>query len=467
MWKAVGKLKEKGILDGVQRRGTRVISTDLDIGSSEPVAGATGPLWRRLAAQIEADSLAGSLGHSGTIPSIKQLQARHGTGFRTVKKALNELVGNGMISPVGRGFRLATGSAPRASGTVLIFVYAESEQISLRYLDPALLRTIEVSLHQAGLNPLIIRYHGHGQSIRYTNHATGGPWQPAQGILGCLWIVLFPHEILENCCRRLLALSCPLAVFDNSETGRFPAYFYNNARVKFLKGAPFGMGAAVVGTRLLALGHRSVGYFSAHFEQSWSSDNWKSLKRVYDAAGAGFRTRRFTSDRPFAGVPDAESYDVAGPAFDFAAKNAPSLPHGTPALLREHLSRISGSAVNHSWYVWGLACCLEPAFRKALQDPSITAWVCSLDDEAILALLFLKRNGIAVPRRISVVGFLNGLESLKNNLASCSDNYEGILHSAIDFIIRPNVLGSARSKKTIRFGSVLVERGSLGQAPKV
>jgi hypothetical protein len=54
---------------------------------------------------------------------------------------------------------------------------------------------------------------------------------------------------------------------------------------------------------------------------------------------------------------------------------------------------------------------MRPAFEQALNDDEATAWVGDNDSTALAMLEFFTQRGIAVPQKLSVVGFDNYLES--------------------------------------------------------
>lgn len=65
---------------------------------------------------------------------------------------------------------------------------------------------------------------------------------------------------------------------------------------------------------------------------------------------------------------------------------------------------------HHSWHfnnLFWLALDMEPAFSKALEDGSITGWLCANDAIAFMAMRYLQMRGKKVPLDIAVAGFDN------------------------------------------------------------
>lgn len=137
----------------------------------------------------------------------------------------------------------------------------------------------------------------------------------------------------------------------------------------------------------------------------------------------------------------------------------------TRNVLAQHISENLEPQLNQSYYLLGVACAIEPLCKQALQDSTITAWVGGDDDEAVCALSFLKRNRVAVPGKISCVGFNNSLTSLRNNLTSHSWNYDAIFSAMVNHIIRPDWPGAQQQHAPAAMGGYVVERGSTSAAP--
>ena len=465
MWKAAGRLKSEGVLQSAGRKGTIIVRKTAIISSLGAAPGAQQTfVWQNITTRIESDLLSGSLGRTGILPSAKQLRARYGVNPRTLRKSLRALAGAGVLVAYGRTFRLAAHPAPSHSGEVLVFIYGEHEELSLKHLDAGLLRAIESFCHQSGLRPTFVRYWRNGASISYVNYRTHAPWTgPAGMLLGCLWLVLFDHEVLEECCRRLLGLSCPVAVLDDTGKKEYPPFFREHQRVKFFTGVGKGAAGEAIGRLLIILGHRRCAYISTHFAEGWSISNHTGLARAYEKIGAAGAVQRFVVDAPGTGIRLSDVHDFSR-IITQTHERAIIPPGMSQSDLRVHYARTISPVAGHSMYLWRIACDMKPLMQRALRDRAITAWVCGDDEEAVAALDFLKRKSIEVPQRISVAGFNSSLDALKNNLTSYGDNYEAIIHAMIDFVVRPNVLGSARRKKTIMIDGFLVERGTTGPA---
>jgi DNA-binding LacI/PurR family transcriptional regulator len=106
---------------------------------------------------------------------------------------------------------------------------------------------------------------------------------------------------------------------------------------------------------------------------------------------------------------------------------------------------------------------LQPMFERALADTTITAWVCATDSIATQALAFLENRDIAVPGRISLVGFDNSPLSTMYGLTSYDFDQQNLFNHAISFAIGRR--GSAESPGTaVECPGTLIERQTTGKA---
>ena len=160
--------------------------------------------------------------------------------------------------------------------------------------------------------------------------------------------------------------------------------------------------------------------------------------------------------------PDMGSKGIARWAAD-SLRTSPRLSPGIPRPeLKAHLERKAAAALSHSFYLWDTATALESLMHRALRLRETTAWVTSDDFEAVNAYTFLRRRGIAVPGRISLVGFNNSIDALRLNISSCDRNIEGLINAMYNYVVNPHLLGSALRKKVISLAGHVVARGSSG-----
>jgi len=392
------------------------------------------------------------------MPSMKELQARYNADYRTVKKALARAAAHRAIPDSGRS-RRGPETAP-ALHNVPIFIYDHHDELSLQYLDTEVLRTIEHACRSNGLNPTFVRYRREGPSFRYINHATASFWQPDGNELGAFWIVLAQSEILDDCCSRLLALKAPIAVFDSTDEQTFPAFFRNSARTAFFEAMPAGRAGEMLGSLLLKLGHRRVAYVSTHFGTLWSRGNAEGLRRAFSAAGAGHSVSFVTHDHP---PDDSPSATVAASLGAEATRLGRLHSRFGNKLLHSLFRRTVESATKQAYRSWLFAEGMEKLFSRALKDRGVSAWVCANDSEAIQALDFLKRHGIAVPRTLSVAGISNTIDAVRFSLTSCGDDFATIFRAMADYVVRPGAV--SRDAKVRPITGFIVERGSTGPAP--
>jgi hypothetical protein len=418
MHKVVGSLRSAGVLQTGPRRSTVVAAPERittravprERWGEEPC----GPLvWQSVARRIEEDMLCGVFGSESALPSLKEMHGHYGANYRTLRKAVDDLVAQRLLIRHGRALRIARHARRPGGHEVLVVLPGINEDLTLDYLDARHLRVVEESCRAAHVQPLFVRYDERAGSYRYVLHARGTEWgeRATDNLLGSVWIVLYESHVNDDCCTRMLAHGRPVAVFDAIGSLNYPPYFLDNRRVKFFCNPDMARPSEVATQHLLHLGHRHIGFFSTMFEQYWCKERLTGIRRALRSAGLG-------ADMAHAFVVDS---------------------FGLPAEK------------------------LEPLMVDALQDPRVTGWIFGDDNEALVGMRFLRERGIDVPGQISVIGFNNSMEALKHDLTSYYENSEALLRAAVNYVISPAALGRAGRRKVIAFDGYLVERGTTAK----
>lgn len=107
---------------------------------------------------------------------------------------------------------------------------------------------------------------------------------------------------------------------------------------------------------------------------------------------------------------------------------------------------------------------LQPLFERARNDGA-TAWVGVSDAVALQALHFLRREGLTLPRDISLAGFDNVLETFSHGLTSYSFNATGAVGRLLDHIVQPRKNRPA-AHAVYDTPGYLVERETTGPVPR-
>jgi DNA-binding LacI/PurR family transcriptional regulator/DNA-binding transcriptional regulator YhcF (GntR family) len=461
MVKAVHELRLQGRIETIHGKSVRAIRP-----AGGPAAASQKPapsikLWQSIRRDLERSILTGACDRSAALPSLKEMKNRFGASYRTLKKALDYLRAQGTIERYGRGYRAARHANPAGRYEILIFIYREDETLSLSYLDPHLIRHIESICRQAGAAATFIRYVRIKGETFYANHLTGKPWkqQSADRVLGCMWIVLFPEEIVDDCCQRLLKTGKPVAVFEGRGAHAFPSFFADNHRVKFFAGGDTELPGRIVGSYLTRLGHRRCAFFTCTFHREWAQARLRGLEKVVAKTGAGSSVSAFTVDNPGAHYSLPRTWqELARQIFAAASQAIPQPSAARQDRLTAVLERAASEGLGEGYYHWVLERELEPLFMRALADANITAWVFGDDTEAIIGLDFLKRNRTAVPGRISVVGFNNSQAALAADLTSYNNDFEAVMNAMLNYLLRPDSGSDVYAGKEVVLDGYVVER---------
>jgi hypothetical protein len=98
-----------------------------------------------------------------------------------------------------------------------------------------------------------------------------------------------------------------------------------------------------------------------------------------------------------------------------------------------------------------------------LGDAAVSAWVADNDVTALVCLSYLESRQVAVPLRVSVVGFDDGNFALVNNLTSYNFNCRAVMLAALNHLLAPSAAGPRR----VEIEGFVAQRLSTGVAPTV
>ncbi len=377
--------------------------------------------WRSAAEQIETDLLYGRLGETTALPSAKELQARCGVSYRTLRKALEYLVHRGVLTyDVGR-YR-PTSSAASRTGTIVV-VARGNRSGSLSVQTPYtqdLLRSLERECGRRSVTLAVATCYFEGRALvgsarvrRAILSAVG-----STSLLGFVFITTgltsrtgYAREILEM----LTGFDAPVAVqVDNADidlitrTGRHPVR-------AFTLGSDAEAGAAV-GRYLLRLGHRRIAYLAAVHANTWSRARLAGLRRSVESEPNATVYAVTLDTSGFARRSNVLPRDIRG-SFDGL------LPAGVgPADITDREFDVVLAAARRVSRSYHLREALVPLIERCLGRDRVSALVAANDEHALHCLDLLERRRVAIPHTISVVGFDDSLDALDRQLTSyCFD----------------------------------------------
>lgn len=458
MLKAAHVLEGEGVLEVVKGRGLSVAGIP-----DEPVVSPK-PKWRQLSEQVERDIVLGVFEPGRPLPQLKQLTARYGVDYRTLKRALDTLVGDGTLAVYGGTYHLSrlTTARQRAGGRgtrssralVLLLTHGTEGGEQSRTQDPRYSQFLNVLERESILSDFRLKLVSREEGLEWFAHH---PREPVIGHLVSFSNFLHFGEQYD----RLLSYGLPVAV---ASTGsRFPSIHSPNRRLfrGFLTASTESAGRDV-GEYLYAHGHRRVAFICPYHKADWSRARLRAIRGVYAKAGhedavTAFVKPEYSSNDDYLGV--AESKPRPGePTF-------PDIGGVMPELLSanvEHVHRLYRELYRDREI---LSYCI-PLFEAALADRSITAWVCSIDYIALFALDYLRSKRVAVPEQVSLLGYDDLEGARERTLSTYRFDMQTMARNMVNHILNPDYGPLKRTPQIAEIGGMVIERGTSGPAPQ-
>lgn len=459
MYKAVSLLKRSGALVSSGSRGIMVAGA-IPAMAQAPCAPVLTPQapstrWRTVKQKISAQLLNATLPAGRLLPSRKELLRRFDIGPATLRRALRELEADGRLVRVPRGYRAPGLLASSARGATVLFVTHTSDATQIPILTPRMpdtLRELERECLSRGLRLLLRSF----DQVRSTGPSAGS----SDPVLGAVMTTIAPYrERFLGALSAIDAAGLPCCLIDESmpDDGLRSATSRPLQRVWALGTGP--VAGELMGRHLLALGHSRVAYLSRLPETETTSPRLRGLRCAFDSAGLPasaitLRCAEALGDSEMGSSPEFRLFD-----------------DNVCQAVRRYATAMRGVRVEPdvSEFVWSFgrrhweARPTQRMCAATLEDRSITAWVCNNDTLALLALDFLERAGVSVPRTLSVVGFDDTLEAFSRGLTSYNFASEATVQAALDHIISPR-RRRVRDPWSAEIPGVVMVRASSGPA---
>jgi DNA-binding GntR family transcriptional regulator len=473
MWKAVSALKDEGILQGKHGERTRIATSQATVrfyNESRPDTGAsatgeTALMWQKVKRALKHDVFKATFGSAGILPTIKELQARFGTAYPTIKKALHSLCTEQVIEPYRRGYRRCTVKQRRRFSRVVALIRTyQSGSIPIWDFDEMILRGFETECAHAGMTISIITYTEKDDSLLFSDIRTGRPCtiDEDDGLAGYILFVQTRYSLTENMLQYLSRRKRPVAILDEIDGWQLPRMLARNPLVQVFSAVAMPKAARKVAHHLLDLGHRSIAYISPFHGSRWSRQRLEALTAAYDNAGYRKAVHPFTIDDSssildyrekaarHANVQELMTFyrswkEKAPP--DFQSQLDPGLQIGiTMASCRAEL--YAG---------------MTDLLRKALSQPGITAWVAANDQAAQIIQKFLNIKRISTPDGLSYISFDDTLDSLKMRITSYNPNLAALATLIFNFLLYPRTTVLPQKNRKIIVEGAIIDRGTTGQ----
>lgn len=458
--KAVQQLKEEGYCTVKPGGGIRISGRGAipDEKVSTPQAGG----WRRVYASLKQQIESGVFPPGVALPSIKEMMARFGAQFRTVRKACDRLERDLAIVRSGRRYYIATAATGSPGKKIVVMGRYGSGEALLSY-------SVNAEEFWRSLERESVRIEAHisVMAVDQVLRMDEATLERSMGSVDTLGIIVLTLALDTNSIRCLASvlggLRVPVAWFDELGTTIFPPWsmrYHRHLIVGFRGPDSAGM---VVGEELYRKGHRRVACFDL-FAGSVVHPRLLAIRRFFTERSSGARVDILVTDfNEYAEMDRRVATEAPFTEIDRCVKGIRRYAEKTTGIALEHDPFwVAGARFNHALLGRML---FEPLFERALGDRSITAWVAFNDLVGCLALDFLAARGIRTPRDIAVAGFDDTLQAFMRGLTSYSFNVRQAVRTIVEHLAQPSKACAGGDWRRTLVPGILMQRGSSAGSP--
>lgn len=409
-------------------------------------AGAVRGKWLAAAEEMRQRIESGRWKSGSRLPSVGELCADLAVTHPTLRKAMERLVGAGLVEPLARGWRVVVRGRTSAGLVIGLLRRCQEQGAPLVEADREAFfrRALELEASRRGLRIESWGIDEAGNLYRGKEPWTGNPAKVLAAVVVSLWHMREPTRSLSA----LNGLSIPVAIWDERSNEEDRPEF---PRVRWFRSGLSEKAGSVVGRHLVDQRHRHIGWISPFQGSLWSTRRQIGLAKACAQAVPAVALHSFVlADRwaPEQYTPDPE----------VARSLMEPLVALTPGALRSSLEAVveSGQALLRDRE---LLLAMDGLFEKALRTPGLTAWVCANDDVARIAWNWLDDRGVAVGRDLALVGFDNTMAAQTAGLTSMSFLEDDLASGMVSYLLDP---GHWRSNGVVSLVGSLVVRGSSG-----
>jgi DNA-binding LacI/PurR family transcriptional regulator/DNA-binding transcriptional regulator YhcF (GntR family) len=463
MGKVVQRLSDSGVVSSRNRQGIRLCKVT---GTSCHVVqhrmnDRLEYAWERVTKTLMFDIHSGVYRKGSLLPDVKQLTNRYGVSYRTMVKALREIVQRNLVSRSGKRFLVPYPHAGGGKSVVLVTRGTPRDEffvLSGRSVEN--LRTFENYCVQAGLELIVAVVNDAGIRLRqpcarYVSLEEAMQRTTVMGFV--LWTMSMQVYDPGRIVHQLASYQKPVAVFDEEGSVVPP-----RAAAAFPPIRYFSLGNSMapgkhVARHLLRLGHRHVAYVSTDHQSLYSRNRLTGLEQEYADAGL---------DRVLPSCMQAayRSRTTASMITDLFTKlcrekwievlKGVEIPIPVRAvIMRDHL----GEVRNRQFFRNDL----YPLLESIVAGRHVSAIVCVNDITGMETIYYLNQKGCSVPNDFSVIGFDNSQVASTGNITSYDFNIAGALHLQLEFILNPRAaLFSSDPAAPMEIEGFVVQRDS-------
>lgn len=430
MFAAVSALKKRGLVRSVPHQGvyaggqqTHCPPSPLGVGESRH----KGPRWRRLYGELHRAVQSATMFDETRPLSMKALVAEYCANRRTIRKAVDALIADGLLRETRGGFVPASPAARQDRNTVVLIARADQASHGLffwseRARDTLLMIQQECSERSLQLRLVLYYYITPDRLVcARTDRDLELSADELDRTMGFIvWTTGLEDLNLTAYLRALAGYARPMAVLD--ESGVLPRSAPPTARTFSVGHGP--RPGIEMGRYLVSLGHSRIAYVQGRGEGTLNAGRFAGLRQPVAAAGGAVE--------PIALLPthtgsQLSRGDVLHPFVEDALSAA------------DHMeNRVLGQSLLKMYAVVKLAYLREATahdgrrtFEALAARRDITAWACYNDDVALAALEFCRTSGIDVPGQLSIVGFDDTWQASLAGLTSYNFGFRSLVRAMI------------------------------------
>ncbi|MBD3321114.1 MAG: GntR family transcriptional regulator [Chitinivibrionales bacterium] len=461
MCKALAILKSKGILDGGRGRRSRlchnasgaagILYDELSMaGEPEPD---TAYKWNITERKLRGDILNGKYSSGISLPSLKELENIYGVSFRTIKKALLSLSGEGLIRCDRKGYAISrfTVTGPRARIVLLSHGHPKG---GIRLRDDYL-KAFELACFQANVE-LGVNGIGLENERLLVTDSKGNPCNlhKSESTLGYV-MVIYTFRDVEYALRELVHFQKPVAILDFGGGFELPSYA-RRRDIRVFTAITDSTPGLVMARFLRESGHKNIAYISPFHESAWSKRRLAGIRQIYGSAG---KVAAYIINNPgeIHEYFQQRAHEQCDPQslIDFFHSWKAGIPPGFGRILMPVFDHEIPNILVPRAYFYRL---LDGLFESAAKNRKATAWFCANDEVALAACEFCRNKGISIPDRLSIVGCDNTDLSLRGGLTTYDFNIPAVFNRLIQFVANPWGIRKNSCYTAIKTQGIVVKR---------
>ncbi|MBD3239827.1 MAG: GntR family transcriptional regulator [Chitinivibrionales bacterium] len=452
--RAIAQLRTMGIVATRPGRGTLLLrNPDSGIDTDRlPADTGSRQRWQQVRSAIRTAVINGRYPAGAMLPGSKELTAEYGVCFRTLRKATASLCREGVLG-VNRKHLYVTPISPSSGPHTVVLLARMARERALEHMPErslVLLRELEHVCSLSNLRLVIVPCDYVSGSLVPLKPELLTPRAHHGSVLGYIvWALAMDEFDVVRFALDRAAAGARVAVLDDTGSIDLTPLYRFRQSVLVVSMAISSRCGLLTGRYLMNRGHRRLAYVSS------SSTGLHTMRRLDGLRSAGRELD------PTASVPHVNiGFDTDDELRPFSITDVISAIRDRRLrdAVRTHTGRIGATLTD--------SLLLEHArapLTRLLRDNDATCWVAADDRTACACLDFLAAAHVAVPDRLSVVGFDDTTAATLHNLDSYNFNYRAVTNAMVSFVAghSPGTHERGRSGP-VEIDGTVVARGSVG-----